>query len=218
MINTVKRFAALVLALAFGLLCCVHAAQATSAQLPLDIKAQFGSIEITDTAYWDSPGSTWFVLIRTPDGVNRLLCYVLENGTWTQKFQTAAAMPQGQGKVRIVFSDNVLDFANDRIIPGPVLVVVQYGTGKHESSVMVHYGFVRTDPETWTLVNASFQEDQTHLDIEADSVTFRTPVDQNHDRRETVPLHMERDLKKIDFTKIPRTAEQAREILAAGDQ
>ena len=89
--NNIKRLAALMLA--FGFLCCAHAAQATSAQLPLDIKAQFGSIEITDTAYWDSPGSTWFVLIRTPDGVNRLLCYVLENGVWTQKFQTAAAMP-----------------------------------------------------------------------------------------------------------------------------
>ena len=182
MINTVKRFAALVLALAFGLLCCVPTAQAT-AQLPLDIKNQFGNAEIVDSTYWDSPGSTWFVLVRTPDGVNHLVCYVLENGTWTQKFQTAAAMPQGQGKVRIVFSDGVLDFPNDRTIPGPVLVVMQYGTGVYESDVLVHYGFVRTDPETWTLVSAFFQEEQTHVDIEADYVTFRTPVDQYHDDR-----------------------------------
>ena len=206
----VKRAAAL--ALVLGFLCCVHAARAT-AQLPLDIKNQFGNAEIVDSTYWDSPGSTWFVLVRTPDGVNHLVCYLLENGTWTQKFQTAAAMPQGQGKVRIVFSDNVLDFANDRIIPGPVLVVVQYGIGEHESGVMVHYGFVRTDPETWTLFSASFQEEQTHVDIEEDYVTFRTPVDQNHDRRKTVPLRMERDLRKVDFTKIPRTPEQAKELL-----
>ena len=128
--NSIKRFAALVLAL--GFLCCAHAAQATSAQLPLDIKAQFGSIEITDTAYWDSPGSTWFVLVRTPDGVNRLLCYVLENGVWTQKFQTAAAMPQGKNRIKIYVTDKVLDLANDRTIPGPVLIVMQYGTGEHE--------------------------------------------------------------------------------------
>ncbi len=214
--NNIKRFAALVLAL--GFLCCARAAQATSAQLPLDIKAQFGSIEITDTAYWDSPGRTWFVLIRTPDGVNRLLCYVLENGVWTQKFQTAAAMPQGKNRVRLYITDKVEDFVNDRIIPGPVLIVMQYGTGEYESSVMLHYRFVRSDPETWTLVKASFWEEQTYLDIEADSVTFRTPVDQDHDIRKTIPLRMERDLRKIDFTEIPRTAEQAKELLPDGDR
>ncbi len=214
--NSIKRFAALVLAL--GFLCCAHAAQATSAQLPLDIKAQFGSIEITDTAYWDSPGSTWFVLIRTPDGVNRLLCYVLENGVWTQKFQTAAAMPQGKNRVRLYITDKVEDFVNDRIIPGPVLIVMQYGTGEYESSVMLHYRFVRSDPETWTLVKASFWEEQTYLDIEADSVTFRMPDDQYHDIRKTIPLRMERDLRKIDFTEIPRTAEQAKELLPDGDR
>ena len=214
--NNIKRLAALVLALVF--LCCVHAAQATSAQLPLDIKAQFGSIEITDTAYWDSPGSTWFVLVRTPDGVNRLLCYVLENGTWTQKFQTAAAIPQGENRVRLYVTDKVLDFANDRTIPGPVLVVMQYGTGEDEASSMAQYGFVRSDPETWTLFNAFFWEEQTHLDIEADSATFRTPVDQDHDIRKTIPLRMERDLRKIDFTGIPRTAEQAKELLPDGDR
>ena len=214
--NNMKRFAALVLA--FGFLCCAHAAQATSAQLPLDIKAQFGSIEITDTVYWDSPGSTWFVLIRTPDGVNRLLCYVLENGVWTQKFQTAAAMPQGKNRVRLYITDKVEDFVNDRIIPGPILEVMQYGTGEHESGIILHYGFVRSDPETWTLVNAFFQEEQTHLDIREDSVMFRTPVDQDHDIRKTIPLRMERDLRKIDFTGIPRTAEQAKELLPDGDR
>ena len=214
--NNMKRFAALVLAL--GFLCCAHAAQATSAQLPLDIKAQFGSIEITDAAYWDSPGSTWFVLIRTPDGVNRLLCYVLENGVWTQKFQTAAAMPQGKNRIKIYITDKVEDFVNDRIIPGPILKVMQYGTGEHESGIILHYGFVRSDPETWTLFNAFFWEEQTHLDIEADSVTFRMPDDQYHDIRKTIPLHMERDLRKIDFTGIPRTAEQAKELLPDGDR
>ena len=142
----------------------------------------------------------------------------LENGVWTQKFQTAAAIPQGENRVRLYVTDKVLDFANDRTIPGPVLIVMQYGTGEHESSIMAHYGFVRSDPETWTLVNAFFQEEQTHLDIREDSVTFRTPVDQDHDIRKTIPLRMERDLRKIDFTGIPRTAEQAQELLPDGDR
>ena len=77
---------------------------------------------------------------------------------------------------------------------------------------------VRSDPETWTLFQAFFQEEQTHLDIREDSVMFRTPVDQDHDIRKTIPLRMERDLRKIDFTGIPRTAEQAKELLPDGDR
>ena len=85
---------------------CRQTAEA-SGQLPLDIRARFGGIEITDTAYWDSPESTWFVLIRTPDRTNILLCFVLENGTWTQKFQTDTAVPQGEDRVSILFTDQV---------------------------------------------------------------------------------------------------------------
>ena len=83
-----------VLLLVLALLLCVLSPAQASAQLPTDIRAQFGSIEITGTAYWDTPGSTWFVLIRTPDRVNRLLCYTLQSGTWVQEFQAAESVPQ----------------------------------------------------------------------------------------------------------------------------
>ena len=205
-----KRAGAFLLAL---LLCAAvfMPAALASRQLPLDIRAQFGSIEITDSTYWDSP-ETWFVLIRTPDKVNRLLCYVLKNGTWTQKFQTAAAVPQGQGKVRIVFTDQVRDFVHDRIIPGPVLVIMQYGTGLYESSVMARCGFVSSGPDTWMLFDAFFQDEQADVEIGEDTVTFRTPIDQDHERIKTVPVSIERDLRVLDFTEIPRTPEQAQEI------
>ena len=51
------------------------------------------------------PGSTWFVLVRTPDGTNMLVCFVLSNGAWVQAFHTAAAIPQGDGRVRIHFTE-----------------------------------------------------------------------------------------------------------------
>ena len=209
----------LTMLLLMGLVFALSTALATTkSPLPQEISDCFINDEILDQADLTGFGSDncWFVLVRTPDGVNHLVCYVLEDGTWTQKFQTAAAMPQGKNRVKIYITDKVEDFVNNRIIRGPVLAVMQYGTGEHESGIMAHYGFVRSDPETWTLFSAFFWEEQTDLDIEEDSVTFRTPVDQYHDDRKTVPLHMERDLKKIDFTEIPRTAEQAKKLLPDG--
>ena len=100
-------------AILFLLLCCAFPARA-SQQLPTDIRIQFGNVEIVDTACWEGPESTWFVLVRTPDKMNRLLCYTRENGTWIQRFQTSSAVPQGPERVRIVITDKVQDFVNDR--------------------------------------------------------------------------------------------------------
>ena len=61
-------------------------------------------------------------------------------------------------------------------------------------------------------VRGVFQEEQTELTIEEDHITFRTPADRDHDRIKTVPVSMERDLRHIDFTEIPRTPEQAQKI------
>ena len=100
-----KKHIRTVLLLVLALLLCVLSPAQASAQLPTDIRAQFGGIEITGTAYWDTPGSTWFVLIRTPDKVNRLLCYTLQNGSGLQECQAADAVPQGEVTFRILFSD-----------------------------------------------------------------------------------------------------------------
>ena len=185
-----------------------------SKQLPADIRCQFGSIHITDTTYWDGNGNTWFLLIRTPDHVNRLLCYTLENGTWMQRIQTSEAVPQGEERVRIVITNQVQDFVTNRTITGPILMIMQYGSGEYESSVMLHYAFRRNESGEWQLFSATFQEEQVHLDFEEDSITFRTPIDQDHYAFHTVQGSFERDLRHVRFPEIPRTPEQAQEILS----
>ena len=184
-----------------------------SRQLPADIRCQFGSIDITDTACWDGDGSTWFLLVRTPDHVNRLLCYTLENGTWMQRIQTSEAVPQGDERVRIVITNRVQDFAGSRTIPGPILLIMQYGSGEYESSVLLHYAFQRTASGEWKLFSAAFQEEQVRLDFEEDSITFRTPAGQDHYASQTVQGTFERDLRRVRFPEIPRTPGQAQEIL-----
>ena len=58
-----------------------------------------------------------------------------------------------------------------------------------------------------------YQEEQIHLDFDDESVKFRTPVDQDHSRIETVQGVFERDLRKVDLNRIPRSPQQALELL-----
>jgi hypothetical protein len=203
-----KQFRAAVL-LGLALLICRLPAARASGQLPADIRAQFGGIEITDSAYWDSPGSTWFVLIRTPDRVNRLLCYTLESGTWTQQFQTSAAVPQGDGRVRILFSDQIKEITGSGTVIKPVLTVLQYGIGPDEPSMQLQLEFMRSASGIWNLFRAVFSDEQMCLDIDEDIVAFRPAAEPDSDRLQTVTVTLERDLRHMNLAEIPKTPEQA---------
>ena len=209
-LNRKKHIRAAIL-LGLALLICSFPAARASGQLPTDIRVQFGGIEITDAAYWDSPGSTWFVLIRTPDRINRLLCYTLENGIWTQKFQTGTAVPQGDDRVRILFTDQEKELTDNGTVTKPILTVMQYGTGTEELSVRLQAEFMRSVSGVWNLVRVEFAEEQTHLDILEDTVIFRPAGDLETDWPETIPYILERDLSRIDLSEIPKNPEQARQ-------
>lgn len=195
--------------LALILLICGPASAQASGQLPTDIRAQFGGIEITDAAYWDSPDSTWFVLIRTPDRVNRLLCYTLDHGAWTQMFQTSAAVPQGDGRVRILFSDRIRETEGAAVYP--VLMILQYGADSDGQSVQLQFEFLRSASGVWNLFRAEFTEEQMRLEIDEDAVSFRSADDRDPGPPQSVTYTLERDLRRLDLSEIPKTPEQAQQ-------
>ena len=210
--NRIRRLTAAVLVITALVMACVPAASA-SGQLPADICAQFGSVEITDTVSWGNPESFWFVLVRTPDRLNRLLLFCPENGAWNLRLQAEpASLPQGEGRVRIVITDQMQDFVNNRTVPGPVLMVLQYGTGPDESSVMRYYAFLPSASGEWELFHAFFLEEQMHLDIGEGAVVFRA-AEGGSEAVQSVPVHMERNLARIDLDALPRTPEEARGLL-----
>ena len=197
-----------VLLLVLALLLCVLSPAQASAQLPTDIRAQFGGIEITGSAYWDSPGSTWFVLIRTPDKVNRLLCYTLENGTWVQEFQAVESVPQGEGAVRILFSDHEKEITDGRPLIRPVLMITQNGTGEDESRMIRQYEFLRSAAGEWNLVRAFFPDGPLHLEFGDGILSFQLP-----DSLQAVPWTSSRDLRGISLAELPETPDQALQLI-----
>ena len=198
-----------VLLLVLALLLCGLPVVQASAQLPTDIRAQFGGIEITGAAYWDTPGSTWFVLIRTPDRVNRLLCYTLQNGTWVQEFQAAESVPQGEGAVRILFSDREKDIIDGQPVIRPVLMITQNGTGEDESRMIRQYEFLRSASGEWNLVHAFFPDGPLRLEFGDGILSF-----QLSDSLQAVPWTSSRDLCGISLSEIPETPDQALQLIS----
>ena len=204
-----KKHIRTVLLLVLSLLLCGLPAVQASTQLPTDIRAQFGGIEITGAAYWDTPGSTWFVLIRTPDKVNRLLCYTLENGTWVQEFQAADSVPQGEGTVRILFSDREKEIIDDQPVIRPVLMITQNGTGGDESRMIRQYEFLRSASGEWNLVRAFFPDGPLRLEFGDGILSIQFP-----DGLQSVPWASARDLCGISLAGIPETPDQALQLIS----
>ena len=204
-----KKHIRTVLLLVLSLLLCVLSPAQASSQLPTDIRAQFGGIEITGTAYWDTPGSTWFVLIRTPDRVNRLLCYTLENGTWVQEFQAADSVPQGEGAVRILFSDREKEIIDDQMVVRPVLMITQNGTGGDESRMIRQYEFLRSAAGEWNLVRAFFPDGPLHLEFGDGILSVQLP-----DNLQAVSWTSSRDLRGISLAELPETPDQALQLIS----
>ena len=188
--------------LIIGMICPVQAGE----QLPAEIKSALTGMEISQTAYWESPGSTWFVLIRTPDRMNMLLCFELHDGNWIQSFHTSTAVPQGKISVeRLHITDKVQDFVYNRTWPGPILMILTDDGG--------YTSYQRSDSGQWNLFKVFYLDEQIHLDFDDESVTYCIPIDQDHNKFETVYGSFERDLKKIDINAIPRSPQQAQEVL-----
>ena len=208
-----KKHIQTVLLMVLALLLCGLPAVQASTQLPTDIRAQFGSIEITGTAYWDTPGSTWFVLIHTPDKVNRLLCYTLQNGTWVQEFQAADSVPQGEGAVRILFSDREKEIIDGQPVIRPVLMITQNGTGEDESRVIRQYEFLRSAAGEWNLIRAFFPDGPLRLEFGDGILSFQLP-----DGLQSVPWASARDLCGISLAGIPETPDQALQLISEQTQ
>ena len=175
-------------------------------QLPEEIHNALSGAEITHTAFWDGPGSTWFVVIHTPDRTNTLLCFEQHDSKWMLSFHSNTALPQGNTGIKVFrITDKVEDFVYNRTWPGPILMILTDDGG--------YTSYRRSDSGQWNLFKVFYLDEQVHLDFDSDSIVFRTPIDQNHDKFETVHGSFERDLRKIDLNCIPKTPAQAQQML-----
>ncbi len=152
-------------------------------------------------------------MVHTPDKKNTLLCFTQSNGAWIQNFHTSAAVPQGNGKVFMYITDKVTSIYPNRSRSGPILMLMQNGTGIYENGVHIHTSYLRSDSGRWELFDAFFWEEQARLEFEDGSFDFLITIDQDHDEFHTFTGTFDRDLRTMDFSSIPRTLKQAPELM-----
>ena len=183
----------------------VCSANATE-QLPEEIRNVLSGAEITHSAFWEGPDSTWFVVIQTPDKTNTLLCFEQHDSKWVLSFQSNTALPQGNVGIEYFrITDKLEDFVYNRTWQGPILLILTDDGG--------YTSYQRSDSGQWNLFKVFYLDEQVHLDFDDDSIIFRTPIDQDHNKFETVHGSFERDLRKVDLNSIPRTPAQAQLII-----
>lgn len=175
-------------------------------QLPEEIRNALSGVEITHSAFWESPGSTWFVVIRTPGGTNILLGFEQQDGEWVQNLHTSTALPQGKAGVeRLFITEKLEDFVYNRVWPGPILLILTDDGG--------YTSYQRSDSGQWNLFKVFWYDEQVKLHFDDESVIFQIPIDHDHNRFETVYGSFERDLRKTDLNRIPKTPAQAQTLL-----
>jgi len=162
------------------------------------------------TAQWDREGEETKFTLMQEGGVNTLLCYAMENGEWVERFRTTEAMPRGENQMRLYLSDSATFFTSGNkkeYIPGPILLVLQYGADGQ--SVMQMLAFQRNEEDVWNLIALRNYEVKAVMNVDADTLTYRAPADKG---RSIVagarPCTFDRNLRFFRLEDVPLTPDE----------
>ncbi len=211
-----KKVMAMCLLLGVFLLNAVPAMAAI--ELPFEIREAFQHADIISAAQWNEPDKdTCFVLVRTKEGTNSLVCFINENGTWIEEFSTREAIPQGDNRVDLQISDGAWSFRNAQndarqYLEGPILIILQYGIDGGSIEQML--SFQRSDMGGWNLIALRNYPVSAVINIDAGAVTYyRVVTDKGQDMViGTAPCGFERDLRYLRLSDIPLTFQQAQDM------
>lgn len=187
-------------------------------ELPFEIREALQHAAIVSAAQWnESDKDAWFVLVRTKEGTNSLVCFINENGTWIEEFSTHEAIPQGGNRIDLQISDGAWSFRNAqnderRYLEGPILIILQYGMDGGSIEQML--SFQRSDMGGWNLIALRNYPASAVINIDAEFVTyFHVVADKGQDMAiGTVLCGFERDLRYLRLSDVPLTFQQAQDM------
>ena len=202
------RFAALAALLLLAV--CICAASAEE-QLPAEIRDSFSAgTEITGAASWkeQGKGTAWFVLTRTGDGTNTLHCFVQRNGSWTKRFSTSKAVPQGKNRVIISILDYMEDYTTGKHYSGTILDICQEDSGDEYTELFTAY---KLSPSgQWNLIRVWSYTGYASMEIGDGYITYYKDIE-NPRVEGTVKGTVQRDLRYVSLSAIPKTFKEAKQ-------
>lgn len=198
------------------LIACAAVAMADE-PLPADIqnyfaKDSFAGAELKAWTHWAGAGANdqWFVLIRTAKGTNTLYVFAPHDGEWKHSFHTSAAVPQGKNTVEIDTADSMDTWSNDKHYGGPLLIIVQYD--EFGENIVLFTAYQRNGSGQWNLVHIWSHTGFENMDIGKDRITYYKELGSGQVAG-TVKGTIQRDLRYVSLSAIPKTLQKARETL-----
>lgn len=160
--------------LASLLLCCLFPAGAEELLPPELLSAVKPAAAVSSAAWYEGSESTWFIAARDDDGTNVLHGFILREGLCVDRFVTAAALPQGEGAIRLYMTDGAWDLSGEpRYVAGPILLITQ--CAPDNQSVLRKTAFRRDESGAWLLLSLTDSPSGTYLSVDDGMVTCDVP-------------------------------------------
>ncbi len=214
-----KKHLLILLVSVIVLLIAFAAAALADEPLPADIqnyfaKDSFSGAELKSWAHWAGAGANnqWFVLIRTAKGTNTLYVFTPRDGEWKHSFHTSAAIPQGKNTVEIETTDSMDTWSNDKHYNGPLLIIVQYD--QFDENIVLFIAYQRNSSGQWNLVHIWSHIGYDNMDIGKDRITYYKELGSGQVAG-TVKGTIQRDLRYVSLSAIPKTLKKARATLTS---
>ncbi len=187
--------------------------------LPPDIADAISEETLLSSAHAEVPeGDCRFVLTRTKEGGNRLLCFASSGDGYALLFTSTSGIPQSTNPMTIHIASDMEDLTTDQVYDFPALIITQRDETGEYLELLIAYQYQAVD--TWRLFrvwsytsfeNLRIQDDTLSVfeDAESDQVLLSEKV--------TVDL----DLRRIDLAgwmeDVHTAAEACREEAEADD-
>ena len=209
-----KRFLVFTLLLVVTLCVASIAFASTNHSLPSEIESYFSVGDSTILDYADLTGhgadDCWFVIIRTKEGTNILYCFKLKENGWDVAFRTSDAVPQTKRGLHInVGEDGYEGPAATYPYHRPLLFIGQDNEFGDHWDLCISFELQRGN---WLLRRIWSYIGYDHMLFKDGSVTYY--VDNENERvAGTVIGTVQRDLRYVSLSAIPRTLSEAKKKL-----
>lgn len=199
--------------LATMLLCLTFSLASAETYLPQEIKNFFSSQSRSGHSISDSTeiDSYFFVTTKDDNGTNHLFGFKQKNGSWDYWLHTTSAVPQGTASLMLGNAQGSSDLVTGKVYTSPTLTISRIS--KFGDSFDMGVTYVLSNG-AWLLSDLYSKEANNHYVVycKNNAVTYYSDVNATNPTG-TVKATIQRDLRYVSLSSIPKSYKTAKENL-----
>ena len=199
--------------LATLLLCLTDSLACAEANLPQEIQDFFSAQSRSGHSISDSTEIEGYFFVATKDakGTNHLYGFKQKSGSWNYWLHTTSAVPQGTARLMLGNAQGSSDLVTGKLYTAPTLAIDR--VGKFGDSFDMGVTYVLSNG-TWLLSDFFSKEANNHYVVycKNNAVTYYSDINATKPTG-TVKATIQRDLRYVSLSSIPKSYKTAKERL-----